>query len=659
MLRFTFRKGLRFVQGQKSWTLLRKLPTHKFQFEDEAGAIDQLSRDEVFERWHSRTWSIDETCLGENSNVFYLASPRDLSTFSQRHQETAKRRMALLSAAAAASDSDPSNASKLNREDPGIQAGQSSVLVESPQAAPHRTTLYRWRIRYASGKDIVALVDQRVRSGRRRNPVLYRYFEDALNVVYLSNQKHPKVAVYEEIKRQIDRLNKSQPIALQLKPPSRATVFNWLRELDAYLVDIARLGKAAADRLHRQAIGSAPASSILERVEIDHSPLDLLVVDKATMVPIGRPWITKATCRFSRAILGFHLSFSEPSSLSVLRCLKQVMLPKTDLLKRYPDIKNDWPMHGIPEQVVSDNGLDLHSLATEELCFQAGIHLIYCLPADPANKGSIERSFRTMNQDLIHKLPGTVFSNPKQRGDYPSEKEAVLDLDDVTHLITKWIVDVYHQTAQRELKARPIDVWNSQLATKLIEYPAHPDAFDIAIGEPSERSLFLYGIEFEGLHYNNDELQAIRRRSGKSLKIKFKYFEDDITFIQVWDEDQKEYLRVGVRPKHADYVLNLNRHMHRVIRAHQERLYREKRESMDSLIAKNEILDLVAAARTDKKMHQRKLAAVLRGLNSDRPIEPPSSIEMAAKKRIPFRPKPPDDLESGLDDELPIYKLSE
>lgn len=654
MLRFTFKKGLRFREGQKIWTLIRRLPTHKFQLEDEQGVIEQLTDREIFERWRMRCWTIDETSLGENSNVFYLASPRDLSSFSQASQDAAKKRYAYLCESAAAEGSTlrlPQLVGPVTQLQANHQGNRSDFK-------PHRTTLYRWRTRLSAGKDIVSLVDRRMRAGRRRNKVLYRYFEDALNAVYLTPQKAPKAAVYEEVKRQINRFNQSKPDCEQLKPPSRSTIFNWLGDLDAYLVDVSRLGKPAADRLHRRAIGSAPSCKIMERIEIDHSPIDAMIVDKATMIAIGRPWITLACCRATRAILGFHLSFSAPSSLSVLRCLKMVMEPKTDLHARYLDIQNEWPMHGIPEEVVCDNGMDLHSRATEELCFHAGIRLTYCLPADPSAKGSVERGFRTMNEDLIHKLPGAVFSNADQRGDYPSEKEAVLDLEDLRHLITKWIVDVYHQTPHRGLKERPIDVWNQQYQTALIEYPAHPDSFAITIGEPAERSLFLYGIEFEGLHYNSDELQSIRRRTGESSKIKFKYFDEDISYVQVWDEDKQEYLRVNVIPKHVDYVLRLNRHMHRVIHAHRQRTYHELSTEMDPLVAKQQILDLVSKARVDKKMHKRKRAAVLRGHQNESSLDRPSALDLANQVGMPSKKRPPEDLDAGLEDELPTYDLS-
>jgi hypothetical protein len=58
---------------------------------------------------------------------------------------------------------------------------------------------------------------------------------------------------------------------------------------------------------------------ILERVEIDHTPLDLFVVDDDTGMPLGRPYVTLCIDDFSRCILGMHIGFTSPSYQSVVQ----------------------------------------------------------------------------------------------------------------------------------------------------------------------------------------------------------------------------------------------------------------------------------------------------------------------------------------------------
>jgi putative transposase len=180
----------------------------------------------------------------------------------------------------------------------------------------------------------------------------------------------------------------------------------------------------------------------------------------------------------------------------------------------------------------------------------------------------------------------------------------------------------------------------------------------MTIGEVDQRTVFHYGIEFEGLHYNNDALQQIRRRTEDPPKVAFKYFEEDVRFIQVWDALEKSYVRVEVRPRHAEYVKDLNRDTHRAIRAHQIRCQRESKKELDLMQAKREIYDLVDALKKDKKMRLRKLGQVMTNINSDQLLSQPQAVDQALKKRPRLAIKPPAELDAGLEDHLPMFEIS-
>ena len=66
----------------------------------------------------------------------------------------------------------------------------------------------------------------------------------------------------------------------------------------------------------------------LERVECDHTMLDLIVVDTETRLPLGRPWLTVMLDIHSRMVHGIYLSFNLSSCLSVIQCLRQAIKPK-------------------------------------------------------------------------------------------------------------------------------------------------------------------------------------------------------------------------------------------------------------------------------------------------------------------------------------------
>lgn len=75
----------------------------------------------------------------------------------------------------------------------------------------------------------------------------------------------------------------------QLKIPSGMTVRRYIAKLDPYLVDKERLGKHAADKKHRVAAGVLRVHEILERWEIDHTLLDVQLVDETWGCALGAP----------------------------------------------------------------------------------------------------------------------------------------------------------------------------------------------------------------------------------------------------------------------------------------------------------------------------------------------------------------------------------
>ena len=66
----------------------------------------------------------------------------------------------------------------------------------------------------------------------------------------------------------------------------------------------------------------------MDLVQIDHTWMDVVVVDREWRLPIGRPWLTLAIDVASRAVAGFSVSLEAPSALSVSLVLSHGVLPK-------------------------------------------------------------------------------------------------------------------------------------------------------------------------------------------------------------------------------------------------------------------------------------------------------------------------------------------
>jgi putative transposase len=67
--------------------------------------------------------------------------------------------------------------------------------------------------------------------------------------------------------------------------------------------------------------------------QIDHTPVDVIVVDEQDRLPVGRPWLTLVIDVDSRVVAGFCLSLDDPSTLSVARALTHAVTPKDKWLQ--------------------------------------------------------------------------------------------------------------------------------------------------------------------------------------------------------------------------------------------------------------------------------------------------------------------------------------
>ena len=148
---------------------------------------------------------------------------------------------------------------------------------------------------------------------------------------------------------------RAQCLPLGLKPPAYHTLQARVQQCDARVVLQARAGAAAArQRYDRVKPSSLQPSWPLEVVQIDHTPIDVLVVDEWERQPLGRPWLTLAIDVASRFVTGFQVSLDRPSSLTVALALTQAVLPKEGWLSDR-QLELSWPAAGLPEALHLDN----------------------------------------------------------------------------------------------------------------------------------------------------------------------------------------------------------------------------------------------------------------------------------------------------------------
>jgi putative transposase len=333
-----------------------------------------------------------------------------------------------------------------------------------------------------------------------------------------------------------------------LDPPSESTIRRRLKTLS--LAEHRLRGEKHPET--KPIYGVTPVSDIpLDWLQIDHTPVDLIIVDPIDRSPIGRPWITVAIDVFSRCIAGFHLSLEAPSATSVGLCLTMVASDKVSWLQQR-DIEARWPIVGKPCRLGVDNASEFHSAAFERGCAQHGITIEWRPPGLPHFGGVVERVIGTLMQ-LVHALPGTTFSNPTQRGDYDSDKNACLTLEELERWLAVAITKYYHLHPHEGMDDEiPLHRYEQGLqvliaANKTIPIPRDPRTFLIDFLPVVRRSLQRDGITIDHITYYSNALRPWIQIRNQPVPLLIRRDPRDLSRIFVLDAEHNVYLEVPYR----------------------------------------------------------------------------------------------------------------
>lgn len=287
----------------------------------------------------------------------------------------------------------------------------------------HPNTLYKWLTTYEATGRLTALIPKprRDKGALRLSAEVEAVVQASIEDVYLTSQRKPVSRVCDDVRRRC--LNAG------LEPPHANTIRNRIAQLAEPLRTKRREGRKAASEAFSPIEGEFPGADWpLAVVQIDHTKLDIILVDDHHRRPIGRPWITLAIDVFSRMVAGFYVSFDPPGALATGLCVAHAILPKEQWLAKR-DIDAEWPVWGFPKTLHMDNAKEFRGLMLQRACAEYGIDIDWRPVARPHFGGHIERLLGTASKE-IHTLPGTTFSNPQQRGSYDSEGKAALSLSE-------------------------------------------------------------------------------------------------------------------------------------------------------------------------------------------------------------------------------------
>jgi len=558
--------------------------------------------------------------------------------------------------------------------------------IKDPKDCPNwKTVYYGWFVPYIlAGEDVRACVPNYKKKGNRKHKFagarkrkgqkftkaerlkadeVAEVVEEVINEEFMNEQRLSVAEVYRKLEQRIEEINEFRKGCDRLPLPNRDSIYDIIVKMDEYEKDKARHGKRWADREHGQRKRGPRPTRPLQRVEIDHTKLDLFVVDPETRLPLGRPTITVAIDKYSRMIVGVHVGFDPAGYLSVMLCLLNAIRRKGYVKMDYPDVENEWDTYGIPEVLVVDNGSEFHSQDLENACLQIGTVITYCPVKHPWFKGSCERYFGRVNRELLHNQPGTTFSNFIDREDYDPKKNAVIGFDAFMEMLHIWLIDDYSREIHGGLEDIPADVWKEGVDKYPPRLPRRGQDLKIVLGKIERRTVGNRGIRLFNLVYNDERLAALRLElKGKKADLKFN--PDDLSVIHVYNPKDDSYM--SIKAEDQEYTKGLSQWQHAVIRRYRRKEVKRRRSPYSLNSARRKIQAIVnrewgkrlkGGARSKmarwRRVRQRNYSASLE-MNSERRVPAADQGEVRGTLVMLNRPSAPEKVVSDIGNALAI-----
>lgn len=428
----------------------------------------------------------------------------------------------------------------------GPLAGLTEVSRQEADEAARLLNLSQRQVyelvkRYRAGDglvtDLAPIARKGGKGGSRIEEAVDKLVNEVIQRLYLTRQKVSLAAIVREVRMQCKQAG--------YRPPARNTISARIAKLDPLVVTQKRKGFDATRSL-RSAAGKAPEpKGLLDVVQMDHSPVDVIVVDEKHREPIGRPQLTLAIDTYSRCIVGMLLTLEAPSATSVGLCLAHTSSDKSAWLERLGITEMSWPMTGKPRLIYTDNAAEFHSEALKRGCEQHGIERDYRPMGQPHFGGIIERVIGTAMK-MVHELPGTTFSDIKERGKYKSEAMASLTLRE----LEKWLtlaIGTYHESVHSSLYESPAACWKRGIQTCKVNTVTNEKAFLIDFLPVVKRQIGRTGFSIDHISYYADFLKpwiADRRRLDRFI---LRRDPRDLSRVWVLDPSSNRYLEISYR----------------------------------------------------------------------------------------------------------------
>nr|WP_175556569.1 Mu transposase C-terminal domain-containing protein [Moritella viscosa] len=490
-----------------------------------------------------------------------------------------------------------------------IELSKEQLKDKFGSHVPSTISIYRyWKLYKESDFELSSLIPKKT-TGNTKSKVsndVEPFINDAINC-YFHETRPTQQAAYTRMEVEIDKFNELHN--KNLSPPTLQAFHKRLKKVPAYDKMVIKQGQTKADNYYRKIGQQLPTSRVLERVEADHTRLDLFVIDEVRQVPMGRPYLTVLHDNHTKSIIGFYLGFEPPSFLAIAMALENAILPKDYVKELYPRVQNSWPCCGLPENLIVDNGAEFNSYDFKICCKELNINVGKNPVRKPWLKASIERFFGTLNKNLLSPFPGKSFCNIFERGEYDPLKNAIISIDKIIEFVHIWLVDIY-QSKPNQLETNiPNLSWcdsiNGSLPPRLFKGSRNDLKFNLS--KNLTRKLNRNGIKIAStIRYSSKQLSLYFgqiSKANESFMVNIKYNPSCLSKIYVLDERNNTFF--SVPSVDLEYASSVSMWLHQKCLNYARHYIRKNYNHKDVIRAWRVIFDLTGEALYEAA-HQKK-----------------------------------------------------
>ena len=477
------------------------IPFPKGNFVDlEAGALIQ---------WGEKTFEIAN--LDQNS-VWLVGEANHHPTVPREHFEDLIRRGEIgCTSAGEASSSDPQWMKLWNAAKPNVQkeAQRRYDLVmryrrKEPlgKGSTPLRTLQLWAADYRRaetfyGNGLVGLLpDWALRGDRttqRINPHVLELMKDFIENDYERNVQSSMLSVYGKFRLACK--------AIKETPPVYITFVRYVKKRPIHEQEFKRMGSRAAydsEPFYYRLKKDTPrhGDRPFEICHIDHTLLDIELIDPITGQNFGRPWASFLVDAFTRRIPVAYLAFEAPSYRTSMMVLR-------DCVRRFGRL---------PQILVVDRGPDFTSTYFQCLAAAFEITIKWRPKSKPRFGSVIENLFDVAHGQFIYNLTGnTQLTRKNARLTTPSHNPRNLaewSLGPLYERLCSWAYDRYDVMEHSTLKQSPRSLYVNTIRLT---------------GERRHRML-AYGEDFKVLTLPTTKSGTAKNIKNKGVKINNEYY---------------------------------------------------------------------------------------------------------------------------------------